>query len=188
MMKRILITGALGFLGSQLCDRFACQGYDVIGLDSRTAGTVLNIKHLLCLENFNFIDKELNSRLSVEGGLDYILHVVPPGGAGCALASHYLLELAQAKNARMLITSTAELEADVACNPHSEAYWGTVDTVGPFGVYEEATRFWKAMTNAYYAFSSVESSIQYMFKTYGPRMQLKNGRELPAFIATHLVS
>lgn len=187
MMKKILITGALGFLGSQLCDRFVNQGYDVIGIDT-DANNLFHVKHLLSHKNFRLIRQEMTGPLTLEGKLDYILYVVPLTGTKCALTSHYLLQLAQVKNARMLITSTAEVEDDLAGNPQSEAYWGKVNPAGPFGVYEEAKRFWATMTNAYRAFSNVESPIKYVFKTYSPTMRFDNGLELPAFIATHCVA
>ncbi|KQN34713.1 NAD-dependent dehydratase [Pedobacter sp. Leaf41] len=196
--KRILITGAAGFLGSHLCDRFIAEGYQVIGMDNLITGDLANIEHLFSRENFEFYHHDVSKFVHIPGDLDYILHFASPASpidylkipiqtlkVG-SLGTHNLLGLARAKNARMLIASTSEVYGDPNVNPQPEEYWGNVNPVGPRGVYDEAKRFQEAITMAYHTFHGVETRIVRIFNTYGPRMRLNDGRVLPAFIGQAL--
>ncbi|RYG18485.1 MAG: SDR family oxidoreductase [Chitinophagaceae bacterium] len=196
--KRILITGAAGFLGSHLCDRFIKEDYHVIGMDNLITGDLQNIEHLFKLENFEFYNHDVSKFVHVSGNLDYILHFASPASpidylkipiqtlkVG-SLGTHNLLGLAKAKGARMLIASTSEVYGDPNINPQPEEYWGNVNPVGPRGVYDEAKRFQEAITMAYHTFHGVETRIVRIFNTYGPRMRLNDGRVLPAFIGQAL--
>ncbi|MFW0716274.1 UDP-glucuronic acid decarboxylase family protein [Pedobacter sp. N23S346] len=196
--KRILITGAAGFLGSHLCDRFVKEDYHVIGMDNLITGDLANIEHLFKLENFEFYNHDVSKFVHVPGKLDYILHFASPASpidylkipiqtlkVG-SLGTHNLLGLARNKGARMLIASTSEVYGDPSVNPQPEEYWGNVNPVGPRGVYDEAKRFQEAITMAYHTFHGVETRIIRIFNTYGPRMRLNDGRVLPAFIGQAL--
>ena len=196
--KRVLITGAAGFLGSHLCDRFIKEGYHVIGMDNLITGDLQNIEHLFKLENFEFYNHDVSKFVHVPGKLDYILHFASPASpidylkipiqtlkVG-SLGTHNLLGLARVKGARMLIASTSEVYGDPSVNPQPEEYWGNVNPVGPRGVYDEAKRFQEAITMAYHTFHGVETRIVRIFNTYGPRMRLNDGRVLPAFIGQAL--
>ncbi|KLT64001.1 UDP-glucuronic acid decarboxylase family protein [Pedobacter sp. BMA] len=196
--KRILITGAAGFLGSHLCDRFIAEDYHVIGMDNLITGDLANIEHLFKLENFEFYNHDVSKFVHIPGNLDYILHFASPASpidylkipiqtlkVG-SLGTHNLLGLARAKKARMLIASTSEIYGDPNVNPQPEEYWGNVNPVGPRGVYDEAKRFQEAITMAYHTFHGVETRIVRIFNTYGPRMRLNDGRVLPAFIGQAL--
>ena len=196
--KRVLITGAAGFLGSHLCDRFIKEDYHVIAMDNLITGDLQNIEHLFGLENFEFAHHDVSKFVYVSGNLDYILHFASPASpidylkipiqtlkVG-SLGTHNLLGLAKNKNARMLIASTSEVYGDPSVNPQPEEYWGNVNPVGPRGVYDEAKRFQEAMTMAYHTFHGVETRIVRIFNTYGPRMRLNDGRVLPAFIGQAL--
>jgi len=195
---RILITGAAGFLGSHLCDRFVKEGYHVIGMDNLITGDMANIEHLFKLENFEFYNHDVSKFVHIPGTLDYILHFASPASpidylkipiqtlkVG-SLGTHNLLGLARSKKARMLIASTSEVYGDPNVNPQPEEYWGNVNPVGPRGVYDEAKRFQEAITMAYHTFHGVETRIVRIFNTYGPRMRLNDGRVLPAFIGQAL--
>jgi dTDP-glucose 4,6-dehydratase len=196
--KRVLITGAAGFLGSHLCDRFIKEDFHVIAMDNLITGDLQNIEHLFKLENFEFYHHDVSKFVHVSGNLDYVLHFASPASpidylkipiqtlkVG-SLGIHNLLGLAKAKNARLLIASTSEVYGDPTVNPQPEEYWGNVNPVGPRGVYDEAKRFQEAMTMAYHTFHGLETRIVRIFNTYGPRMRLNDGRVLPAFIGQAL--
>lgn len=197
-MKRILITGAAGFLGSHLCDRFIKEGYEVIGMDNLITGNLSNIEHLFPLKEFSFYHHDVSKFIHVPGPLDYILHFASPASpidylkmpiqtlkVG-SLGTHNCLGLAKAKKARILVASTSEVYGDPLVHPQHEEYWGNVNPVGPRGVYDEAKRFQEAMTMAYHQFHGVETRIVRIFNTYGPRMRLDDGRALPAFVGQAL--
>ncbi|KGE85652.1 UDP-glucuronic acid decarboxylase family protein [Phaeodactylibacter xiamenensis] len=194
-MKKILITGAAGFLGSHLCDRFIKEGFHVIGMDNLLTGSLDNIKHLFPLKEFEYYHHDVSKFVHVPGDLDYILHFASPASpidylkmpiqtlkVG-ALGTHNLLGLAKAKNARILVASTSEVYGDPLIHPQKEDYWGNVNPVGPRGVYDEAKRFLEAITMAYHNFHGVETRIIRIFNTYGPRMRVNDGRALPAFFS-----
>jgi dTDP-glucose 4,6-dehydratase len=198
MTKRILVTGAAGFLGSHLSDRFVKEGYHVIGMDNLITGDMRNIAHLMPLNNFEFYHHDVTKYIHIPGELDYILHFASPASpidylkipiqtlkVG-SLGTHNCLGLALAKNARILVASTSEVYGDPLIHPQTEEYWGNVNPVGPRGVYDEAKRFQEAMTMAYHTFHQVETRIIRIFNTYGPRMRLNDGRALPAFIGQAL--
>lgn len=193
--KTILITGAAGFLGSHLSDRFIKEGYRVIGMDNLITGSMRNIEHLMPLEQFSFYHHDVSKFVHVPGDLDYILHFASPASpidylkmpiqtlkVG-SLGTHNLLGLAKAKSARMLIASTSEVYGDPLVNPQPEEYWGNVNPIGPRGVYDEAKRFQEAMTMAYHTYHGLETRIVRIFNTYGPRMRVNDGRALPAFFS-----
>jgi dTDP-glucose 4,6-dehydratase len=198
MNKRALITGAAGFLGSHLCDRFIKEGDHVIAMDNLITGDLENIGHLFPLEQFEFYHHDVSKFIHVSGQLDYILHFASPASpidylkipiqtlkVG-ALGTHNCLGLALEKKARILVASTSEVYGDPLVHPQSEEYWGNVNPVGPRGVYDEAKRFMESITMAYHTFHGVDTRIVRIFNTYGPRMRLNDGRALPAFIGQAL--
>ncbi|MBL7848022.1 MAG: SDR family oxidoreductase [Cyclobacteriaceae bacterium] len=195
---RILITGAAGFLGSHLCDRFIREGYHVIGMDNLITGEMKNIQHLFPLPEFEFHHHDVSKYVHVAGELQYILHFASPASpidylkipiqtlkVG-SLGTHNLLGLARSKNSRILVASTSEVYGDPTVHPQTEEYYGNVNPVGPRGVYDEAKRFQEAMTMAYHTYHNVDTRIIRIFNTYGPRMRLNDGRVLPAFIGQAL--
>ena len=196
--SRILITGAAGFLGSHLSDRFLKEGFEVIGMDNLITGDIKNIEHVFKLKEFSFYEHDVSKFVHVPGKLDYILHFASPASpidylkipiqtlkVG-SLGTHNLLGLAKDKKATMLIASTSEVYGDPAVHPQPEDYWGNVNPVGPRGVYDEAKRVQEALTMAYHTFHGLETRIVRIFNTYGPRMRLNDGRVLPAFIGQAL--
>ncbi len=198
MKKQILITGAAGFLGSHLCDKFIWEGYKVIAMDNLITGDLKNIEHLFKLEDFEFYHYDVTKFVHVPGKVDYILHFASPASpidylkipiqtlkVG-SLGTHNLLGLAKEKNARILIASTSEVYGDPLIHPQTEEYYGNVNTIGPRGVYDEAKRFQESITMAYHRFHGVETRIARIFNTYGPRMRLNDGRVIPAFIGQAL--
>ncbi len=196
--KRILITGAAGFLGSHLCDRFIQEDFHVIGMDNLITGDLKNIEHLFKLKQFEFYHCDVSKFIYVPGKLDYILHFASPASpidylkipiqtlkVG-SLGIHNCLGLAKEKSSRILIASTSEVYGDPLVHPQTEEYWGNVNPVGPRGVYDEAKRFQEAMTMAYHTYHGLQTRIVRIFNTYGPRMRLNDGRVLPAFIGQAL--
>ncbi len=193
-MEKILITGAAGFLGSHLCDKFINSGYNVIGMDNLITGSTENIKHLSENENFYFINHDVSKYIQIEGELDYILHFASPASPidylkipiqtlkVNSIGTHNLLGLALAKNAKILVASTSEIYGDPLVHPQSEEYWGNVNPVGPRSVYDEAKRLMESLTMAYHNFHGLKISIARIFNTYGPRMRLNDGRVIPAFM------
>ena len=196
--KRVLITGAAGFLGSHLCDRFIKDGHKVVAMDNLITGRLENIEHLFPHKDFEFYHHDVSNFIHVPGKLDYILHFASPASpidylkipiqtlkVG-SLGIHNCLGLARNKGARVLIASTSEVYGDPEVHPQTEAYWGHVNPIGPRGVYDEAKRFQEAMTMAYHTYHGLETRIVRIFNTYGPRMRLNDGRVLPAFIGQAL--
>lgn len=198
MQKNILISGAAGFLGSHLCDRFINEGFRVFGIDNFITGDKDNIQHLFNHPNFHFLDHDVTNHIDIKSPLDYILHFASPASpidylkipiqtlkVG-SLGTHNLLGLAKAKQARILIASTSEIYGDPLVHPQHEDYYGNVNSIGPRGVYDEAKRFQEAITMAYQRFHGVETRIARIFNTYGPRMRLNDGRVIPAFMGQAL--
>ena len=198
MIKKVLITGVAGFLGSHLCDKFLLENFYVIGMDNFITGDEDNIRHLGKNKNFQFIKHDVTEFIKIEGTLDYILHFASPASpidylkipiqtlkVG-SLGTHNLLGLAKAKKARILIASTSEVYGDPLVHPQSEEYYGNVNTIGPRGVYDEAKRFQESITMAYHRVHGLETRIARIFNTYGPRMRLNDGRVIPAFMGQAL--
>jgi dTDP-glucose 4,6-dehydratase len=195
---RVLITGAAGFIGSHLCDKFILEGYEVIGMDNLATGKLLNIEHLFSRKDFEFYHHDVSKFVHVSGELDYILHFASPASPDdylkmpiqtlkvSSLGTHNLLGLAKAKQARILVASTSEVYGDPLVHPQPEEYWGNVNPVGPRGVYDEAKRFQEAITMAYHNVHGLETRIVRIFNTYGSRMRPNDGRALPTFFSQAL--
>ncbi len=191
---RVLITGAAGFLGSHLCDRFIAEGHTVVGMDNLITGNMDNIAHLYGHERFSFIKHNVSQYIYVDGPLDAVLHFASPASPNDylehpiptlkvgSLGTHNTLGLAKNKGARFLLASTSEVYGDPQVNPQPESYWGHVNPIGPRGVYDEAKRFAEAITMAYHRYHGLETRIVRIFNTYGPRMRLNDGRAVPNFI------
>ncbi len=198
MQKRVLITGAAGFLGSHLCDRFIKEGFFVIAMDNLITGDLRNIDHLMQNPNFEFQLHDVTKHINISGELHYIMHFASPASPidylkipiqtlkVSSLGTHNVLGLARVKKARVLVASTSEVYGDPTVHPQPEEYWGNVNPVGPRGCYDEAKRFMEAITMAYHETHKVETRIVRIFNTYGPRMRLNDGRVLPAFIGQAL--
>jgi dTDP-glucose 4,6-dehydratase len=192
--KRVVITGAAGFIGSHLAETLLDRDYSVVGIDNLLTGDVSNIAHLAG-RDFQFVKHDVTNYIYVDGAVDYVLHWASPASpidylelpiptlkVG-ALGTHKALGLAKAKNARFVIASTSEVYGDPLEHPQKETYWGNVNPVGPRGVYDEAKRFAEAMTMAYHRYHGVDTKIVRIFNTYGPRMRLNDGRAVPAFMS-----
>ena len=197
-MKKVLVTGAAGFLGSHICERFLKEDFKVVGMDNFITGSKQNIELLEQWKNFKFIEHDVSNFIKISGGLDYILHFASPASpidylkipiqtlkVG-SLGTHNLLGLAKAKKAVILVASTSEVYGDPLIHPQDESYFGNVNPIGPRGVYDEAKRFQEAITMAYHRFHNLDTKIVRIFNTYGPRMRLNDGRVLPAFIGQAL--
>lgn len=197
-MKRSIVTGGAGFLGSHLCDRLLAEGHEVICIDNLITGDTANVAHLLGNKMFSFIHYDVTNYIFVDGPVDYIFHFASPASpidylkypiqtlkVG-SLGTHKVLGLAKAKKARFLIASTSEVYGDPLVHPQQEEYWGNVNPVGPRGVYDEAKRFSEAMTMAYHRYHGVDTRIVRIFNTYGERMRIEDGRAIPAFLSQAL--
>ena len=194
MLKNVLITGAAGFLGSQLCDRFIKEGFYVIGMDNFITGDIDNINHLFSNPKFNFIEHDVTKHIRLDQEIHFILHFASPASPidylkipiqtlkVSSLGTHNLLGLAKSKNARILIASTSEIYGDPKIHPQKEDYFGNVSSISPRGVYDEAKRFQESLTMAYHRFHGLQVRIARIFNTYGPRMRVNDGRVIPAFI------
>ena len=195
--KRVVITGAAGFIGSHLSETLLDRGYEVVGVDNLLTGDTANIAHLAG-RDFTFIKHDVTNYIYVEGPVDAVLHWASPASpidylelpiptlkVG-ALGTHKALGLAKAKNARFVLASTSEVYGDPLQHPQTESYWGNVNPIGPRGVYDEAKRFAEAMTTAYHRFHNVDTKIVRIFNTYGPRMRVNDGRAVPAFMSQAL--
>ena len=197
MSQRVVITGAAGFIGSHLAETLLDRGYSVVGIDNLLTGDIANIAHLTN-RDFEFIKHDVTNYIYVDGPVDYVLHWASPASpidylelpiptlkVG-ALGTHKALGLAKAKGARFVLASTSEVYGDPLEHPQKESYWGNVNPIGPRGVYDEAKRFAEAMTVAYHRYHGVDAKIVRIFNTYGPRMRVKDGRAVPAFISQAL--
>jgi len=193
-----VVTGGAGFLGSHLTDRLLAEGHRVIGIDNFITGSTANIEHLAGNDNYRFIKHDVSNYIYLPGEVDYVFHFASPASpidyleypiptlkVG-SLGTHNALGLAKAKNAAFLLASTSECYGDPLVHPQKEDYWGNVNPIGPRGVYDEAKRFAEAMTMAYRRFHNINTKIVRIFNTYGPRMRLRDGRVVPAFIGQAL--
>src|SRR6266550_1219419 len=199
MKQRAVITGAAGFIGSHLAETLLDRGYEVIGIDNLLTGDTANIAHLIN-RNFSFIKHDVTNYIYIDGPVDFVLHWASPASpidylelpiptlkVG-ALGTHKALGLAKAKDAKFVLASTSEVYGDPLEHPQKETYWGNVNPIGPRGVYDEAKRFAEAITAAYHRFHGLDAKIVRIFNTYGPRMRIKDGRAVPAFISQALLN
>lgn len=198
--KRILITGAAGFIGSHLCDKFILEGFEVIGMDNLITGNLNNISHLLSHPNFSFIQHDITQFVAIDGPLDYILHFASPASPADylkipiqtlkvgAIGTYNLLGLARVKKSTILVASTSEVYGDPLEHPQHESYFGNVNPIAPRGVYDEAKRYLEAITTAYFTYHNVDIRIARIFNVYGPKMRLDDGRVVPTFIKQALNS
>ena len=195
-----VVTGGAGFLGSHLIDLLLARGHKVIAIDNFVTGSVENIDHLSGQPNFKFIQQDVTEFLFLHGPVDYVWHFASPASpvdylelpiqtlkVG-SLGTHKALGLAKEKGARFLLTSTSEIYGDPLVHPQTEDYWGNVNTIGPRGCYDESKRFAEALTMAYHREHGIETRLVRIFNTYGPRMRLKDGRVVPAFISQALAN
>src|SRR2546427_3136341 len=195
---RAVVTGGAGFLGSHLCDKLLAERWDVLALDNRVTGADINVAHLLKHPKFRMLRADVSNYIDVPGPVDYVLHFASPASpvdylkmpiptlkVG-ALGTHNALGLARAKNAKFFLASTSECYGDPEVSPQNEDYWGHVNPIGPRGVYDEAKRFAEAMTMAYHRYHKMDTHIVRIFNTYGPRMRLRDGRVVPAFVGQAL--
>lgn len=197
-MKRILITGGAGFIGSHLCDLFLKEGFSVICMDNLITGSRNNISHLTADPNFRFVQHDVSQHIEIEGPLDYIMHFASPASPADylnfpiqtlkvgSLGTHNALGVAKLKGAVFMLASTSEVYGDPLEHPQKETYWGNVNCVGPRGVYDEPKRFAEAITMAYHKVHKLEVRIVRIFNTYGPRMRINDGRAIPNFISQAL--
>ncbi len=197
-MKTAVVTGGAGFLGSHLTDRLLAEGYRVVGIDNFITGNAANLDHLKTNPNYAFQENNVSEHFEVAGDVDFIFHFASPASpidylelpiqtlkVG-SLGTHNALGLAKAKGAGLLLASTSECYGDPLVHPQTEEYWGNVNPIGPRGVYDEAKRFAEAITMAYHRYHKLDTKIVRIFNTYGPRMRLKDGRVVPAFIGQAL--
>ena len=200
MTKTAVITGGAGFLGSHLCDKLLVNDISVICIDNLLTGDLKNIEHLIGNKNFKFIHHDVTNFIHVPGKVDYVLHFASPASpldylqlpiqtlkVG-SLGTHKALGLAKEKNAVFLLASTSEVYGDPEVNPQPESYWGSVNPIGPRGVYDEAKRFAESLTMAYHRYHDLDTRIARVFNTYGPRMRLKDGRAIPAFLSQAIMN
>ena len=198
-MSRIVVTGAAGFIGSHLCEALLARGDSVVGIDNLSTGDLHNIAHLRAMD-FQFIRHDVTQYIDVDGQVDYVLHWASPASpidylelpiqtlkVG-SLGTHNALGLAKAKGAKFVLASTSEVYGDPLVHPQKETYWGNVNPIGPRGVYDEAKRFAEAITLAYHRTHGVDTKIVRIFNTYGPRMRLRDGRAVPAFVSQALAN
>jgi dTDP-glucose 4,6-dehydratase len=193
-VSRVVITGGAGFLGSHLCERAIAEGHEVVCVDNLVTGRLENVSHLLDRDDFRYLEHDVSKPFTVDGPVDFVLHFASPASpidylelpiqtlkVG-SLGTHNTLGLAKVKEARYLLASTSEVYGDPKEHPQKETYWGNVNPVGPRGVYDEAKRFAEAMTMAYHRYHGLDVRIVRIFNTYGPRMRLRDGRVVPAFV------
>ena len=198
-VSRIVVTGAAGFIGSHLCEALLARGDSVVGIDNLSTGDLHNIAHLRAMD-FQFIRHDVTQYIDVDGQVDYVLHWASPASpidylelpiqtlkVG-SLGTHNALGLAKAKGAKFVLASTSEVYGDPLVHPQKETYWGNVNPIGPRGVYDEAKRFAEAITLAYHRTHGVDTKIVRIFNTYGPRMRLRDGRAVPAFVSQALAN
>jgi dTDP-glucose 4,6-dehydratase len=194
VVKRALVTGGAGFLGSHLCDRLLADGYHVVAMDNLLTGSADNLTHLESRPDFQFIHHDVTNHIVIDGPLDAVLHFASPASPRDyhelpiqtlkvgSLGTHNALGLALNKGARFLLASTSEVYGDPLIHPQPEGYWGNVNPIGPRGVYDEAKRFAEAITMAYHRVHGVHTAIARIFNTFGPRMRLEDGRAIPNFL------